>query len=137
MLVTVTFDITTPDQKEVIYKDIYLYVDIEVTDEEYERICASYDTELYRGIFDDKNLSDICERCREAIKKWAFEEAYGNDILFRFDYPIETRAEHAELVWTAGYDELAKGELIPTDAKLTKNEDGTYTIDCPGDTFQE
>lgn len=131
MLVTVTFDITTPDQKEIVFSDIYLYVDIEVTDEEYKMIGASFDSGLYSGMFDDERLLDICNRCKEAVAKWKFEEAYGEYILFRFDYPIETRADHAEHIWHAGYDELAKGELIPTDAKLYKNSDGTYTVRSP------
>ena len=131
MLVTVTFDITTPEQKEVVFKDIYLYVDIEITDEEYERIGASFDTGLYMGMFDDESLSDICAKCKAEADKWEFEKAYGDNILFRFDYPLETRFEHAELVWHAGYDELAQGELIPTDAELIKNSDGTYTIGSP------
>ncbi len=131
MLVTVTFDITTPDQKRVIFSDIYLYVDIEVTDEEYEKIGYSCDSGLYMGMFDDESLSDICNRCKEVADKWRFEEVYGEDILFRFDYPVETRFDRAELVWHAGYDEVAKGELIPTDAKLYKNSDGTYTVRSP------
>ena len=131
MLVTVTFDITTPDQKEVVFSDIYLYVDIEVTDKEYKKIGISCDSGLYMGMFDDESLSDICDKCKEAVAKWKFEEVYGEDILFRFDYPIETRAERAEHVWHAGYDELAQGELIPTDAKLFKNSDGTYTVRSP------
>lgn len=133
MLVTVTFDITTLDQKKVIFEDIYLYVDIEVTDEEFEKIGASCDTGLFRGMYEDKNLTGICDRCRDAIRKWHFEETYGSDILFRFDYPIETRADRSETVWHAGYDDVAKGELIPTDAELTKNDDGTYTIGRPGE----
>ena len=128
MFVTVTFDITTPDQKEVVFSDIYLYVDIEVTDEEYKKIGNSCDSGLYMGMFDDESLSDICNRCKEAVAKWKFEEAYGEDILFRFDYPLETRIDRAEHVWSAGYDEVAKGELIPPDAHLYDNGDGTYTI---------
>lgn len=137
MLVTVTFDIATADERQVLLQDEYLYIDIEVTDEEYDKIGASFDSDLYKGMYDDTSLAYICDRCREAIRKWQFEEAYGKDILFRFDYPIETRADHAELVRSAGYDEEAKGELIPTDAKLMKNEDGTYTVGRPGDTFKE
>lgn len=128
MLVTVTFDITTPDQKETIFADIYLYIDIDVTEAEYKKIGESCDTGLYRGMYEDKGLSDICDRCREAIKKWEFEKEYGNEILFRFDYPLETRIDRAEPVWAAGYDEVAKGELIPPDAHLYENGDGTYTI---------
>ena len=128
MLVTVTLDITTPDQKETIFADIYLYIDIEVTEAEYKKIGESCDTGLYRGMYEDKELSDICDRCREAIKKWEFEKEYGNEILFRFDYPLETRIDQAEPVWAAGYDEVAKGELIPPDAHLYENGDGTYTI---------
>ena len=128
MLVTVTFDITTPDQKETIFADIYLYIDIEVTNAEYKRIGESCDTGLYRGMYEDKSLSEICNRCREAIEKWEFEKLYGNDILFRFDYPLETRIDRIEHVWSAGYDEVAKDELIPPDAHLFDNGDGTYTI---------
>ena len=98
MIVTVTFDITTADEKQVLLQDEYLYIDIEVTDEEYEKIGASFDSDLYRGMYEDTNLADICGRCREAIRKWQFEETYGNDILFRFDYPIETRADHAKML---------------------------------------
>ena len=57
MLVTVTFDITTPDQKETIFADIYLYIDIEVTEAEYKKIGESCDTGLYRGMYEDKELS--------------------------------------------------------------------------------
>ena len=133
MLVTVTFDITTPDQKEIVFSDIYLYVDIEVTDEEYEKISNSCDSGLYMGLFDDKSLADICNRCKEAADKWKFEETYGEDILFRFDYPIEIRADRAENIWNAGYDEVAKGELIPPGAELFKNTDGTFTVWWPGE----
>ena len=96
MLVTVTFDITTKDQKTVVFEDIYLYIDIEVSDDEYKKIGDSCDTGLYRGMYEDKDLLDICGRCRAAIRKWKFEETYGDDILFRFDYPIETRADRAK-----------------------------------------
>ena len=95
MLVTVTFDITTSDQKRVLFEDVFLYVDIEVTDGEYEKISDSFDTGRYRGMFEDGSLSVICDRCKEAVSKWKFEEAYGDDILFRFDYPIEARADRA------------------------------------------
>ncbi len=98
MLVTVTFDITTPDQKVVVFSDIYLYVDIEVTNEEYKKISNSWDTGLHMGMFDDESLSDICDRCKDAAAKWKFEEVYGEDILFRFDYPIEARADRAKHV---------------------------------------
>lgn len=131
MLVTVTFDITTKDQNEVVFEDIYLYVDIEVTDKEYEKIGESCDSGLYRGMYEDRNLSDICDRCTEAIRKWNFEEEFGNDILFRFDYPLETRLDRAELMWSAGIDGVTGDELIPTNAKLKENGDGTYTVWWP------
>ena len=59
MLVTVTFDITTKDQKTVIEEG--LYVDIEVTEDEYERIGESCDTDMFRGMYEDITLSEICE----------------------------------------------------------------------------
>ena len=126
MLVTVTFDITTKDQKKVL--DAGLYVDIEITDEEYELIGASSDNCKYAGMFEDEALTDICDRCLEAISDWGFEEALGEDILFRFDYPLETRIDRAETVWEAGYDELA-----PPDAELFENSDGTFTVWWPGE----
>ena len=132
MLVTITFDITTKDQKEIVYSDFYLYVDIEVTDEEFSAIGESCDTGLFRGMYEDKSLSEICDRCRDAISDWHFEETYGDDLLFRFDYPLETRIDRAETLWQAGYDEIAKDELIPTDSELHKNNDGTYNIWWPG-----
>ena len=131
MLVTVTFDVTTKDQKKVL--EAGLYVDIEIKDEEYELIGASCDTCKYAGIYEDEALSDICDRCLEAISDWGFEEALGEDILFRFDYPLETRIDRAETVWGAGYDEAADGGLIPPDAELLKNNDGTFTVWWPGE----
>ena len=127
MLVTVTFDITTKDQKTVIEEG--LYVDIEVTEEEYERIGDSCDTYMFRGMYEDITLSEICERCLEALGEPDNSE---EDILFRFDYPLETRIDRAETVWKAGFDEIAGDELIPTNAKLIKNNDGTYTVWWPG-----
>lgn len=131
MLVTVTFDITTPDQKETVAAETYFYVDIEVTDDEYKKIGNSFDTHLYRGMFEDMGLSDICDRCRAALSDWGFEEELGDDILIRFDYPVETRIDHAECIWTKSSDEDAE-ELIPPNAKLLDNEDGTYTVWWPG-----
>lgn len=127
MLVTVTFDITTKDQKMVIEEG--LYVDIEVTEEEYERIGESCDTYMFRGMYEDITLREICERCLEALGE---AENGQEDILFRFDYPLETRIDRAETVWKAGFDEIAGDELIPTNAKLIKNNDGTYMVWWPG-----
>ena len=127
MLVTVTFDITTKDQKMVIEEG--LYVDIEVTEEEYERIGESCDTYMFRGMYEDITLREICERCLEALGE---AENGEEDILFRFDYPLETRIDRAETVWKAGFDEIAGDELIPTNAKLIKSNDGTYTVWWPG-----
>ena len=133
MLVTVTFDITTKDQKEVLFTDIYAYFDIEVTAEEFKKIGVSFDTGLFRGMHEDKCLSEIYDRCLEAVSSWGFNEELGEDILFRFDYPIETRIDHSETVWTAGYDEVAGGELVPPEAELFENNDGTYSVWWPGE----
>ena len=127
MLVTVTFDITTKDQKTVIEEG--LYVDIEVTDEEYERIGESCDTCMFRGMYEDITLREICERCLEVLGE---QNSGDEDRLFRFDYPLETRIDRAETVWEAGFDEIAGDELIPTNAKLIENDDGTYTVWWPG-----
>ena len=104
-----------------------------LTEEEYEKIGESCDTGFFRGMYEDEDLSDICKRCREATKDWNFEEEYGNDILFRFDYPLEIKIDRAEVLWVAGYDEIAKEELIPTNAELFKNDDGTYTVWWPSE----
>ena len=133
MRITVTFDITPEDQNEVLYTDIYAYVDIEVTNEEYETIGRSCDSGLYRGMYEDKSLSDICDRCREALRNGGFEEELGEDLLFRFDYPVETRIDHSETVWEAGYDVVAGGELVPPEAELFENNDGTYSVWWPGE----
>ncbi len=133
MLVTVTFEISTPDQKHVLYTDIYAYVDIEVTDEEYKAIGESFESQLFRGMHEDESLSDICDRCREALSGWGFEEEFGDNFIFRFDYPIETRIDHSETVWKAGYDEVAGSELVPPDAELFENNDGTFSVWWPGE----
>lgn len=133
MLVTVTFDISTPDQKHVLYTDTCAYVDIEVTDEEYKAIGESFESKLFRGMYEDKRLSNICDRCREALRSWGFEEEFGDNFIFRFDYPIETRIDHSETVWKAGYDEVAGGELVPPEAELFENNDGTYSVWWPGE----
>ena len=134
MLVTVTFDITTKDQKTILFSDIYLYVDVEVTEEEYEKIGRSCDIGIYKGMYEDRNLSDICDRCREAISEWAFEQEYGDDILFRFDYPLETRIDRA--VATSKTDkefQLPLCKPIPNKVTLIDNKDGTYSIWWPGE----
>lgn len=133
MLVTVTFDITTKDQKEVLFTDVYAYFDIEVTEEEYKKIGDSFDTGLFRGMHEDKCLSGICERCLKAVSGLGFKEELGEDVLFRFDYPIETRIDHAEPVWQAGSDEVTGGELVPPEAEVFENNDGTFTIWWPGE----
>ncbi len=127
MLVTVTFDITTKDQRTIIEEG--LYVDIEVTEEEYELIGESCDTDMFRGMYEDIALREICERCLEALGETDNSE---ENILFRFDYPLETRIDRAETVWKAGFDEIAGEELIATNAKLIKKNDGTYTVWWPG-----
>lgn len=128
MLVTVTFDISTLDQKEVLYTDIYAYVDIEVTDEEYKKIGQSFECYLFRGMYEDASLSEICDRCREALKNWFFEEELGEDILYRFDYPIETRIDHLSPLRVNLPLENNEEEMKPSNAHLFKNEDGTYTV---------
>lgn len=64
-----------------------LYVDIEVADEEYELIGESCDTDMFRGMYEDIALSEICERCLDALGEADNSE---ENILFRFDYPLET-----------------------------------------------
>jgi hypothetical protein len=117
----------------VLFSDIYAYFDIEVTAEEYKKIGESFDTGLFRGMYEDKRLSEICDRCLEAVSVWDFEEELGADILFRFDYPLETRIDHAETVWVSGCDEVTGGELVPPEAEVLKNNDGTFTVWWPGE----
>ena len=133
MLVTVTFDITTKNQREILFTDIYAYFDIEVTDEEYKKISESCDTGLYRGMYEDKKLSDICARCKEAISKWEFEEAFGDNILFRFDYPLETRIDHAVAQGKKRCGPMKKSEFTMSATHLFQNDDGTYTVWWPGE----
>ena len=131
MQVTVTFDISTPDQKYVLYTDIYAYVGIEVTDEEYELIGRSCDSGLYRGMYEDESLSDICDRCREELRSWGFEEEFGDNFMFRFDYPIETRIDRVKAMEPIASFEGHEREAIPVNARLLDNGDGTYTIGWP------
>ena len=128
MLVTVTFDISTPDQKYVLYTDIFAYVDIEVTRDEYERIGESFEKGCFRGMYEDESLSDICDRCREELRSWGFKEEYGINFLFRFDYPIETRIDHSRPMRFSEHFEGHEQETIPSNARLLDNGDGTYTI---------
>ena len=128
MLVTVTFDISTPDQKYVLYTDIYAYVDIEVTDEEYKEIGESFESHLFRGMYEDVSLSGICDRCREELRSWGFEEEFGDNFLYRFDYPIETRIDHAKPMRSSVPFEGHEQEPIPSNARLLDNGDGTFTI---------
>lgn len=118
---------------QVLYTDIYAYVDIEITDEENKMIGESFESKLFRGMFEDKRLFDICDRCREALRNWGFEEEFGDSFIFRFDYPIENRIDHSETVWKAGCDEVAGGELVPPEAELFENNDGTYSVWWPGE----
>ncbi len=106
---------------------------IEVTAEEYKKIVESFDTGLFRGMYEDKCLSGICDRCLEAVSIWGFEEELGEDILFRFDYPLETRIDRLEAVWVAGYDETVGGRLVPPEAEIFENNDGTFTVWWPGE----
>ncbi|MBR4994095.1 MAG: hypothetical protein IKY04_07570 [Lachnospiraceae bacterium] len=135
MQITVTFDVITKNQRVVVEEG--WDVDIEVTAEEYQRITDSYESNKFAGMYEDESLKDICDRCSAVVNEWdvSDDEAYDKKmadyaylIIYRFDYPVEVRIDHAEHVWHAGYDEIAHGELIPTDAKLTDNGDGTYTV---------
>lgn len=128
MLITVTFDIISGKTNNVILTGCD--IDVEVTLEEYERISKSFETNLFSGMNEDKNLADICEKCCAEVNKWS-DDSDNGDEKCRFDYPLEVRIDHAEHVWHAGFDELANDELIPPAAKLSKNADGTYTIRNP------
>lgn len=129
MLITVLFDIISKKTKEVILGGCD--IDIEVTPEEYQRITDSFETYMFAGMSEDKNLEDICKRCNAEVSKWDNEEPGISKEECRFDYPLEVRIDHAEHIWHAGFDTLANGKLIPTDAKLFKNSDGTYTVRSP------
>ena len=129
MLVTVTFDIISKKTKAIILAGCD--IDVEITPEEYQRITESFETYLFRGMSEDKSLNDICNKCYAVVNEWREECSEEYDEECCFDYPIEVRADHAEEIWHTDFDELANDELIPTDAKLYKNNDGTYTIRSP------
>ena len=135
MLITVTFDIISKNQRVVVEE--CCDIDIEVSAEEYQRITDSYEFKKYACMYEDEELKDICDRCSAVVNELDVSDPgifdkkmadFAPYLIYRFDYPIEVRADHAEHVWHAGYDELAGGELIPTEARLTDNGDGTYTV---------
>ncbi|MBR4994141.1 MAG: hypothetical protein IKY04_07805, partial [Lachnospiraceae bacterium] len=68
------------------------------------------------------------DRCREALSSWGFEEEFGDNFLYRFDYPIETRIDHAKPMVSSVPFEGHEQESIPSNARLLDNGDGTYTI---------
>lgn len=134
MLITVTFDIISRTQVLV---EEGCDIDIEVTAEEYQRITDSYETNKYARMYEDEELKDICDRCSAIVNELEVSDPgvfdkkmadFAQYLIYRFDYPLEVRIDHAEPVWHAGYDEIAGGELIPPEARLKDNGDGTYTV---------
>ena len=59
MLITVFYDIVDKETGDLIEE--YLYVDIEVTEEEYKRIDESCVADIFEGMYEDPSLADICE----------------------------------------------------------------------------
>ena len=125
MLITITFTIFSKETEKVILEGCD--IDIEVSPEEYRRMTVSYETNEFMHMDDDQDLRDIVKRCNAEVSKWN-DGSCEDDGFCKFDYPLEVRIAHAEHVWHAGFDSIANGELIPTDAKLIDNGDGTYTV---------
>ena len=135
MLITVTFDIISRNQRVVVEEGCD--IDIEVTAEEYQRITDSFESNKFACMYEDEELKDINDRCNAAVNELDVSDPgifdkkmadFAPYLIYRFDYPVEVRADHAEPVWHAGHDEIAGGELIPPEAELTDNGDGTYTV---------
>ncbi len=135
MLITVTFDIISKNQRVVVEEGCD--IDIEVTAEEYQRITDSFESNKFACMYEDEELKDINDRCNAAVNELDVSDPgifdkkmadFAPYLIYRFDYPVEVRADHAEHVWNAGHDEIAGGELIPPEAELTDNGDGTYTV---------
>lgn len=98
MIITVIADIVNYE-RTVIVED-GLEFEVQVTEEEFDRIVESIMSEKYYSMDADANLKDICDRCTALVNEFSadvFEDIkYGDcprEFVYLFEYPVEALKE--------------------------------------------
>ena len=140
MLITVLFDVLDKDEQVIIEEG--LDVDIEVTDEEFERIRESVKSHKCPIMCEDEELQDICDRCFDTVIEKGilgpelYDRALGNieeHLELLFDYPIEIIAENAVHMPLSGFDAPVYGCPVPEGTKYIELGDGKFKAVRPGE----
>lgn len=117
-----------------------LEFDLKITEEEYQRILKSIESNKYQTMDEDKDLKDICNRCFEMVDEFDVSSfdcddktfgdyPYGFNYVFR--YPTAILKNTNSPLRRSGFDCPAYGYRIPDDAKVIVGEDGLRRIVYP------
>lgn len=139
MLVTVFFDVLDKDEQEIIME--YLDIDIEVTEEEYERMDKSCRSHKFHAMYEDESLSDICDMCFDYVidngilGEEIYERTFGNfeeHLELLFDYPFEVLLDNAVLIHRSGFDAPVFGKSVPVGTRYIDTGEGKGIVVEPG-----